>query len=72
MKQSKSTIGFEKLKNNIILKRIFNNMKKNKLFEIIKYNKKIQKRLIISIADYKEYSQLFSSIEIELKLIDNE
>ena len=37
----------------------------------MKYNKKLQKRLNISINDYKEYSQLYSSIEIELKLVDN-
>ena len=38
----------------------------------MKYNKKLQNRLNLSINDYKEYSQLYSSIEIELKLSDNE
>ena len=47
-------------------------MKKKKLLEIIKCNKKLQKKLNLSIKDYKEYSQLYSSIEIELKLNDNE
>ena len=37
----------------------------------MKYNKKLQKRLNININNYKEYSQLYSSIEIELKLSDN-
>ena len=43
-------------------------MKKNKLLLIVKYNIKLQNRLNLSIEDYKEYS----SIEIELKLVDNE
>ena len=72
IKQKKSKINFEKLKSNYILKRIFNNLKKNKLLEIAKYNKELQKRLNLNINEYKEYSQLYSSIEIELKVIDNE
>ena len=46
-------------------------MEKTKRLEIIKTNKKLQKRLNISINDYKEYSQLYSSIEIELKPEEN-
>ena len=46
-------------------------MKKNKYLNIIKYNKKLQKRLNLSIDNYKEYSQLYSSIEIELKINDD-
>ena len=46
-------------------------MKKNKSLEIMKYNKKLQKRANLNINDYKEYFQLYSSIEIELKLVDN-
>ena len=38
---------------------------------IVKYNKKIQKRLNLCFKDYKEYSQIYSSIEIELKIEDN-
>ena len=34
----------------------------------MKFNKKLQNRLNLNINDYKDYSQLFSSIEIELKL----
>ena len=37
----------------------------------MKYNKKLQKKLNININNYKEYPQLYSSIEIELKLVDN-
>ena len=59
------------IKSNIILKKIFDNMEKNKSLEIMKYNKKLQKRANLNINDYKEYSQLYSSIDIELKLVDN-
>ena len=41
-------------------------MKRNKYLSLIKYNKKIQTRLNISFINYKEYSQLFDPIEIEL------
>ena len=61
----------ENLKGVYFLQRIFDNMKKNKYLNIIKYNKKLQKRLNLSIDDYKEYSQLYSPIEIELNLVDN-
>ena len=47
-------------------------MKKNKSLKIIKYNKKLQKRLNISINDYEEYSQIYTTIEIEFKLDEDE
>ena len=50
---------------------MFEFIKKNKSLEIIKCNKKIQKRLNLSINNYKEYSQLFTPIEIELNIADN-
>ena len=53
------------------IKIIFEYIKKNKYYEIIKYNKKIQNRLNLTVNDYKEYSQLYSSIEIQLKLVKN-
>ena len=59
------------LKSNFILKKIISLMKRNKSLEIMKYNKKLQKRLNISINDYRECSELFSKIEIELKIADN-
>jgi len=43
-------------------------MEKYKSLEIMRYNKKLQKRLNISINDYKEYYQ---STEIELKIVDD-
>ena len=41
-------------------------MPKKKKLEIVRYNKKIQNRLNLSIKDYKEYSETYSSIEIEI------
>ena len=52
--------------------KIFDFLKKNKLLDIIKYNKTLQKRIDLSINDYKNYSKLYSSIEIELKVADNQ
>ena len=52
---------FEKLRSDFIFKKIIMFMKKNKSLVILKYNKKLQKRLNISINDYRE-------VEIELKL----
>ena len=54
-----------------ILQRIFDIIPKNKHFGIIRYNKKLQKRLDLSINDYKECSELFTSIEIEIKTANN-
>ena len=54
-----------------ILQRIFDIIPKNKHFGIIRYNKKLQKRLDLSINDYKECSELFTSIEIEIKIANN-
>ena len=49
-----------------ILQKIFNNLIKLKTLEIIKYNKKIQNRLNMNINYYKEYSEIYTSIEIEI------
>ena len=54
------------------LQKLFNNLLKKKSLNIIKYNKKIKDRINISIKDYKEYSEIYSSIEIEIKLVNNE
>ena len=44
---------------------------KKKSLDVVKYNKKIKERINISIKDYKEYSEIYSLIEIEIKPIDN-
>ena len=54
------------IKNDYFLMKVFNNLKKKNSLEMVKYNKKIKERLNININDYKEYSETYSSIEIEL------
>ena len=68
--QNKSNF-IENLKSDFFLEKLFGIIKKNKSFEIMKYNKKLQKRLKLSIKDYKEYYQFYTPIEIELKPADN-
>ena len=69
--QVKSKVDFMNLKSDYFLLKLFDIMKKNKSLKIIKYNTKLQKRLNLSIKDYKEYSQLYTPIEIEIKLSYN-
>ena len=57
---------FNNLRSDYFLEKIMTNITKKKSLEIIKYNKNIQKRLKINIDSYKEYSEIYSSIEIEL------
>ena len=70
VKQIKSNDAFKNLRSDFFLRTTFDLMNKKKSLEIVKNNKNLQKRLNISIDDYKEYSQPHSSIEIELKFLD--
>ena len=72
IKQLRATKDLDNLKSDYFLIKMFDLIKQNKALKIIKYNKKIQKRLNINIKNYKECSQLYSPIELELKLEDNE
>ena len=69
--QIKSKNKFKNIKNNYILRKVFNVIHKRISLEIIKYNINIQKRLNININNYKEFSELYSSIEIEIIPIQN-
>ena len=71
-KQIKPVSYFDNIKSNFIFKKIIDFVIKKKALDAMRYNKKLQKRLNLNINDYKEYSQLYSSIEIELKIIDKE
>ena len=71
LKQIKSNVKVDDIKSNFIFRKIFGIIKINKTFDIIKYNEKLQKRLSFNINDYIKYSQTYSSIEIELILLDN-
>ena len=62
---------FKNLKCDYFLQKLFNNLLKKKSLEIIKYNKNMKEKINISIEDYKEYSNIYSSIEIELKPAKN-
>ena len=66
-KESKDTL--KKLKSDYFLRKLFNNLLKKKSLDIIKYNKNIKNRININIKDYKEYSEIYSSIEIEITLL---
>ena len=57
---------FESLKSDYFLQKLYDNMTKKKKLEIVKYNKKIQNRINLSVKDYKEYSETFTPIEIEI------
>ena len=67
----KSSDIFENLKNNFFLEKLFNNLEKRKSLYLLKYNKNLKKRINITINDYKEYSEIYSSIEIEIKPVIN-
>ena len=71
LKQIKSKDIFENLKSNYFLQKIFDNLKRKKWLEIIKYNKNIKNRINLNINDYKEYSEIYSSIEIEIIPVKN-
>ena len=72
LKQVKSKANLENIKSDYMLKNLFNIMKKNISFKIVKYNKKLQKRLNLNFNSYKDYSQLYSPIEIEIKIWENQ
>ena len=61
-----------KIKSDYILKKLFNNMQKRISLKIIKCNINMQKRLNININDYKDFSEKYSSIELEIIPIQNE
>ena len=57
---------FKNVKSSYILEKLFDNLERKKLLDIIKYNKDIKRRMNININNYKEYSELYSSIELEI------
>ena len=76
----KEKTEFNKIKSKDILKnlksdyffiKLFDLLLKKKSLEIIKYNKNLKNRMNISATDYKEYSEIYSSIEIEIKFAFN-
>ena len=64
-KESKNIIN--NLKSDYFLQLLFTNLVKKRSLDIIKYNNNIKDRINLNIKDYKEYSEIYSSIEIEIK-----
>ena len=62
---------FERIKSKYIMEKIMNILQKKKLLEIIHYNKNIQEKINININNYKDYSELYSKIEIEIIPLKN-
>ena len=54
------------LKSDYFLRKLYDIISKKKKLEIIRFNKKMQNRINLSIKDYKEYSETFTPIEIEI------
>ena len=59
--------NFKNLKSDYFLQKLLNHLLKKKSLDIIKYNNNIKERINKSIKDYKEYSEIYSPIEIEIK-----
>ena len=70
-KQIKSFSKYENIKTDYFLQKVFDNLEKKRTLEIVKNNKNIKKRIHLNINDYKEYSEKYSSIEIEIKPVNN-
>ena len=68
VEQIKIKNKFEKVKNDNFIEKLFNNMQKKRLLNILIYNKNMKKRININSDDYKEYSETYSSIEIEIEI----
>ena len=67
----KSKCQIQRIRSKYILKIIFNNLHKDNFFEIMRYNKSMQRIFNININNYKEYSQIYSPIEIEIIPAEN-
>ena len=63
---SYSNYKIEMISSKYITQKIFDNLHKKRALQIIKYNRKIQIKLEKDINDFKESSELYSSIEIEI------
>jgi len=62
---------FKNIKSKYILKIIFNHMEKVRTLKIIRFNINMRKRLNMNINDYKDYSEKFSSIKLEIIPVQN-
>ena len=67
----KSSGILSKIKSDYFLRKLFDNLLKKKTLDIIKYNNNLKYRIKININNYKEYSEIYSPIELEIKPIDD-
>ena len=61
----------QNLKSDYFIQKFFDYIQKRRTLKTIRYNKSIQKRINLNINHYKEYSEKYSSIEIEIKPMEN-
>ena len=61
----------QNLKSDYFIQKVFDYIQKRRTLKTLRYNKSIQKRININIIHYKEYSEKYSSIEIEIKTMEN-
>ena len=61
----------QNLKSDYFIQKFFDYIQKRRKLKTIRYNKSIQKRINLNINHYKEYSEKYSSIEIEIKPMKN-
>ena len=59
------------IKSKYILHKIFNYLEAKRKLNLIRHNKNIKEKLNININNYKKCSEIYSSIEIEIKLANN-
>ena len=70
IRKSKNNI-INMIKSKLILKQIFNILTKNRFLLIIRNNKELQNKLNINIYNYKEYSEIYTKIIIEIIPVPN-
>ena len=71
-KTDKSNSILQSIKSNYFLEKIYDSILRKKSLDIVRWNKKLQGRLNLRLKDYKEFSEIYSSIEIEIIPCNNQ
>ena len=71
-KTDKSNSILQSIKSNYFLEKIYDSILREKSLDIVRWNKKLQGRLNLRLKDYKEFSEIYSSIEIEIIPCNNQ
>ena len=71
IKSKNKLINMINIKSDYFLQKLFDNIQQRISLKIIKCNMNIQKRLNVNINNYKDFSEIFSSIELEIIPIQN-